>query len=116
MSESPLDGPSGFIKILVGVVLLLGFLYGTLALGNVLLSVLPAFVAGFLWLFYRLLRLSNRLVIAHERIADAQERRARAAAGDVGATVSGDVTPADARLDEFEADDRTDSDPETGGD
>ncbi|WP_313693994.1 hypothetical protein [Halorarum halobium] len=71
MSESPRDGTLDFVKVLVGLVLLLGFAYGILVVGNVLLSFLPALLVGLVWVLYR-------LVVAVERIADAQERRARA--------------------------------------
>lgn len=71
MSESPLEETSNRTKVAVGVVLLVGLLYSVLILGQIAAFVGPLLTAVVLWLLYR-------FVVAHERIADAQERRTRA--------------------------------------
>lgn len=112
-SESALrnDLPLVVLAVLLVIALAVGFGGVGALFGLVWLLGSVAVTLAFLYLLYR-------LVLAGERIADAQERRARAAEGDTGGTATRDDTSADARLDEFAADDRTgsDGDPDTGGD
>ena len=119
MSESPLDDLSDRTqragvavlsdrtKLVAAVVVLLALLYGVLLLGNLAGFLSLALPAAFLWLLYR-------FVLAHERIADAQERRTRAAERRVdvaAAATGGGTTEADG---DEPSSDRSGSD-ESGG-
>ncbi|QLG61374.1 hypothetical protein [Halorarum salinum] len=111
MSDSPLPDALTTNSALVALVvlILIVVLVGLTGFGGLLAgvwSLVSVAVTAFV------LYLLHRFVLAHERIADAQERRARAAERDDRVAAPGTGSTGNAHLDEFGDDD---PDPDPGG-